>query len=193
MNKYLIDPVNITNFNLNQKQLELVLLFWVCAAGKNALTAAKSLNNFLYAAEKFGGNSPFAHIRKVGAARLPKLMKKHGIGCYNSKAKTFNELAYSGLDLRYCSVDDLEAVHGIGFKTSRCFLIHSRKNANVAGLDVHILKYLADLGYEVPRQTPSSRRQYLELEQIFLDRARQTGKSIAEFDLEVWREYSGNA
>ena len=36
---YLVDPDNITRFGLSKPELELVLLFWVCAAGKKAKTA----------------------------------------------------------------------------------------------------------------------------------------------------------
>ena len=75
-------------------------------------------------------------------------------------------------------------------KTSRCFIIHSRKDANYAGLDVHILHFLKDMGYNVPGQTPL-RKQYLEIEKIFLDIVRKSEMSVAEYDLMIWRKYSG--
>ncbi len=91
--------------------------------------------------------------------------------------------------MRTCSVDDLENIYGLGRKTSRCFLIHTRKNARVAGLDVHILKFLRDQGIDAPISTPSSRKKYLELEKTFIEFADKAGKPIAEYDLAIWRKY----
>lgn len=178
----MIDPTKITNFDLSSKQLEEVLLFWICAAGKNAITSAKALDRFLQ------GNSPFKHILK-NKKDLALKLKKCGIGCYNLKAKSFLSLAESGLDLRTCSVDDLEKIPGIGRKTARCFLIHSRRNLKHAGLDTHILKFLHDSGYpNVPKSTPTSQKQYLKWESIFLKLVPK-GYSVAEFDLEIWNKY----
>lgn len=96
------------------------------------------------------------------------------------------------LNLKSCSVDDLENIYGIGPKTARCFLIHSRPNMRFAGLDTHILKYLRGLGYEVPKTTPTGKK-YKEIEQIFLNLVDKSGKSVAEFDLEIWRKYSSDS
>ena len=115
-------------------------------------------------------------------------MRKCGIGCYNNKAKTFWQLANSGLDLSTCSTTELESIHGIGMKTSRCFIIHSRKDPKCAGLDVHILRYLKDKGYDVPTSTPT-KKEYLRIEEIFLKLAEQSEKTVAEFDLDIWKQY----
>lgn len=186
-----INPLKITNFNSTVEELEEVLLFWICASGKNALIASSRLDRFLYSLHRWKQDSsyrPFESIRKYGPDRLAAKMKSCGIGCYNSKAKAFWQLANAGLDLRTCSVEDLEQVHGIGMKTSRCFLIHSRRNADVAGLDVHILKYLQDQGHEVPKATPA-RKEYLRIEKIFVQLARKARKSVAAFDLSIWKKY----
>lgn len=187
----MIDPVNITRFENTKEQLEEVLLFWVLAAGKNAITASKCLDNFLKYCYEFTGvrNQPFACIKKLGG-ELPTIMKSHGIGCYNNKSKTFWQLANSNLNLYSCGPEDLENIYGIGMKTSRCFIIHTRKNAECAGLDVHILHFLRDKGYNVPKHTPV-KKSYLEIEKIFLELVRKSGMSVAEYDLMIWREYSG--
>ena len=117
-------------------------------------------------------------------------MKQCGIGCFNNKAITFNQLAFSNIDLMNCSVEELEKIKGIGMKTSRCFVIHSRKNANYAGLDTHILKYLRSLGHDVPLSTPSGKK-YVEIEKIFLSLVEKSGKTLSEFDLSIWKEFSG--
>lgn len=80
----MIDPNNITNYNLNKPQLEEVLLFWVCAAGKTAKTAAKNLDSLL---RSINGKTPFLAIKNI--KDLPEKLKSYGIGCYNHKAKTF--------------------------------------------------------------------------------------------------------
>lgn len=187
----MIDPVNITKFENTKEELEEVLLFWVLAAGKNAITASRCLDNFLKYIYKLKGpeNHPFNCIKKIGSD-LPQIMRNYGIGCYNNKSKTFCQLANSNLDLKSCSVEDLEKIYGIGMKTSRCFIIHSRRDAQCAGLDVHLLHFLRDKGYNVPSQTPT-KKSYLEIEKIFLKIVRESGLSVAEYDLMVWREYSG--
>lgn len=186
---YLVDPDDITDFNLDKAGLRLVMLFWICAAGKKAKTAASNLNRLLeYGHKIFSKDDPFDIICSFGDS-LPEALRSHGIGCYNNKSRTMLALVFSGLDLKNCSVSDLEMIPGIGPKTARCFLIHSREGVRYAGLDTHCLKYMRDNGVDVPKSTPSGKK-YLELERIFLDMAAASGKTIAEFDLDIWRSYS---
>jgi hypothetical protein len=184
----MIDPIKITNFDLDDCGLEEHILFWVCAAGKNGITASKCLDKLLNSAGFFDP-SPFAIIRYLSTnLNLSQQMKACGIGCYNNKAKTFTELVYAELDLKTCSVDKLEKIYGLGPKTVRCFLIHTRPNQRYAGLDTHILKFLKDKGHDVPKSTPTGKK-YKELEQIFLMYADQYKMSVAEFDLQIWNYY----
>ena len=190
----MIDPECITNYNLSEKELQEHILFWVCAAGKNGRTAAKCLDNFLEEVEAhYWGpmKSIFIAVQKGG--NLPFIMRDCGIGCYMSKARTFLELSLAvgmkELDIRTCSAVDIEKIYGIGMKTSRCFILHSRKGARYAGLDTHLLKFLRELGYNVPKSTPTGKK-YLELEQIFLNYADKLGKTPADLDLEIWNKYS---
>lgn len=191
----MIDPENVTNYNQTDKELEEFILFWVCAAGKNGRTAARCLDRFLNDHAAFYlNNTPFHTIFSIHSLfNLPLALKEYGIGCYNHKARTFFELAvakFKGeLDLRTCSASDLEAIYGIGPKTARCFILHSRKNAQVAGLDTHMLKHLKDLGHEVPKTTPTGRN-YERLEKIVLDLAKEAQMSPAEYDLMIWNKYS---
>lgn len=191
----MIDPEKVTNYYQTDTQLEEFILFWVCAAGKNGRTAARCLDKMLTEhAAFYQNNTPFKWILNAHALYdLPQMLKHYGIGCYNSKAKTFYGLAvakFKGeLDLRTCSASDLEKIHGIGPKTARCFILHSRKNARVAGLDTHILKFLRAKGHDVPKSTPTGKK-YLELEHLFLKYADKADKSPADFDLEIWNKYS---
>lgn len=194
-----VDPVNITNYELDDEQLQVVLLFWVAVAGKTAKTTSNLLESLLDQLAKMCGRrlSPFSMIRKIDKQQndrnwLAKLMKSIGFGCYNNKAKGFLESAYSGLNLRTCTADELEKIHSIGMKTSRCFIMHSRKDTRHAGLDVHVLKWLRDQGFNVPKQTPSSKKKYIEIEKMFIELASRAGMPVADFDLKIWRQYSGN-
>jgi hypothetical protein len=205
----MIDPENITNYNLTNEELEEHILFWVCAAGKNGRTAARCLDKFL-GIVKGTNQSPFEalwlkgyedatvfrlsskYINIINKHKcIPEIMKSCGIGCFNQKARTFIELANSDLDLKACTAEDLEKIYGIGMKTSRCFILHSRKDARYAGLDTHILKYLRAKGVEnVPKTTPGSKKEYLRLEKEFLRLADEVDMSPADLDLTVWRKYS---
>jgi hypothetical protein len=187
----MVDPTKITNYSLSQSELEEVILFWVCAAGKNGVTAARCLNSLLCSwIDKLPNNSsPFQIIRFIFLnSDLAQEMKYHGIGCYNNKAKTFISLVNQSLDLKNCSIEDLESISGIGPKTARCFLIHSRENQQYAGLDTHVLKFLRDKGHVVPKSTPTGKK-YYDLEKIFLQYVEDSGMSVADFDLMIWNDY----
>lgn len=189
----MINPDNITNFDATGEELEEVLLFWICAAGKNASNAARGLDRLLvdlraYFSPKF---SPFELIYKLQMYTTQSLadwLKVSGIGCYNHKARSMWELVNAGLDLRTCSLEDLMSIYGIGPKTARCFLIHSRRNARCAGLDTHILKYLRDKGHDVPKATPGSKKKYEKIERLFLTYVGKN-QSVASVDLGIWLYY----
>jgi thermostable 8-oxoguanine DNA glycosylase len=186
----MIDPTNITNFDRDDYSLQEVFLFWICAAGKKAILVSKSLDKVLKHGHDLFGKSllPFEIIKKFDD-QLPNVLKKYGIGCYNNKSKSMLEIARSKLNLRECCVQDLEEIYGIGPKTARCFIMHTRKNAKHAGLDTHVLSFLRDLGYNVPKSTPTKKK-YLEIENIFLDLVERYNTTVQELDLRIWNEYS---
>ena len=121
----------------------------------------------------------------VKAGTLVLALKNAGIGCQTIRAKSLQSLLESHLDLRTCTVDQLEQISGVGPKTSRFFILHSRLNARVAALDVHILRYLKSLGYNVPTVTPTGKN-YRKIEEIFLQEADKSGMTVADFDLFIW-------
>lgn len=186
----MIDPTKITNFNTTDAELQEMVLFWVCAAGKNGVTAAKSLDKLLNSVDSnVDSPMPFDRIQYIEKKfELANQMKKFGIGCFNRKAITFQSLVHSKINLRTCSVEELEKIYGIGPKTARCFLIHSRPNQRLAGLDTHILKFLKDQGHQVPRNTPTGKK-YKQIEKIFLEYADKFKIPIADLDLIIWNEY----
>jgi len=194
-----IDPEKVTNYKQTKEQLEEFLLFWICAAGKNGRTAARCLDKFLVVTGGYEIGPFISILGWIASAKaqgmpdhfyIAKFMKDSGIGCFNIKSKAFGELAASKLNLKTCTVTDLESIYGIGPKTARCFLLHSRKDAQVAGLDTHMLKYLREMGYDdAPKSTPTGKK-YLTNEKRVLSLAKEAGMTPASFDLMVWNKYS---
>ena len=186
----MIDASNITDYNLNYEELEGRIIFWILAAGKNGTRAADITNRMLSRwKEKRPELTPFEVIKQFKQDSVIELCKIYATGCYNTKGRSLYEIANSGLNLRTCSAEELEGIYGIGMKTARCFIIHSREGARYAGLDTHMLKHLASLGYEVPKSTPSSKKLYLQLEKEVLKLADKEELSAAQYDLVVWRQY----
>jgi thermostable 8-oxoguanine DNA glycosylase len=97
------------------------------------------------------------------------------------------------INLATCTPQELEAITGIGEKTSRFFILHTRKNARVAAIDTHMLKYLRAVGVgDVPDKSPKGAT-YLRLEKQFIELADKSGMSIADFDLMIWNFYAGHS
>ena len=190
MKKIMIEPENITNYEMSYTELEENILFWILTAGKTAKMAAIVLNEFLkkHKAQK----QPFQKIKKVSEKEIAKSLRSAGSGCYNQKARTIYELVNSNINLKTCSIEELEKIKGIGRKTSRCYVMHSRENSNHAGLDVHIMRFLKEKGYTSKESTPSSKKEYERLEKIFIGLAKKKKKNIAEYDLEIWNRYAKN-
>lgn len=201
----MIDPRKMTRYGQSQDELEETLLFCVCVAGKNAMTTARLLDNFLSGASEysFGVSKtpylPFASIATMfyDGVDVAARIKGCGLGCYNHRAKTFRELVYNDkLDLSTCSTEELEKTTGIGMKTSRFFILHSRKGAEVAPVDTHVKKFLRDRGIIESADISLTPRVYLELEAEYIKlwrKERRQGETLASFDLAVWNHYAGHS
>lgn len=112
-------------------------------------------------------------------------------GNYTKFEQACRELIDCDLDLWTCTPMDLEKIHGIGPKTARFFVLWTREDpGDYAALDVHILRWLREQGYDAPKQTPSGRK-YRELEQAFVAEAKKQGKTPKQLDAEIWEKYSG--
>lgn len=184
----MIDPFKITNFKRSEEELEEFWLFCICVAGKTASIVAKLYDEFLTGTRYQG--SPFTKVEKmIKNGVLVDHLKRARLGQYSRLEKSFKDTVNAKLDLRKCTVSDLEEIHGVGPKTSRFFLLHSRRNQKIAVLDVHVLKYLKNKGYDVPKITPDKKR-YADVEQMFLTEAKKQKLSIADFDLKIWSEYA---
>ena len=179
-----MDPTEAINYNSSIEELEYFLIFSICVANKGAYRTAKIIDDLL------SGCSPFDRIRfLIETGQLDKSLREVRTGQYNRIGRALREIVEAGLDLRTCSVEDLLKIHGIGNKTARFFILFTRPNQRLASLDTHILKFLQDKGYNVPKSTPSGKK-YKEIEELFLKEADKAGRSIAEFDLEIWKSYT---
>lgn len=195
--KEMIDPFDLKEGQiLTDEQLEDFIVFSVCVAGHSAKATRPAVTKL--AKTLCEDPSPGAtrggfldEIRFAGhMGILPGVLKDCGMGCFNQRAKTLETLAeevsIGQLDLRTCTPEDLERIPGIGSKTSRFFILHTRPNQNYAVLDVHVLRYMKKLGYDVPAATPSKKK-YAELEQKFLALAKKRGKTAAQLDFQIWK------
>ena len=183
----MIDPTNITNFQRTDAELEELMLFAVLVAGKNARIQAVKLEQFLNA----NVNAPFKLITNlINNGTLVEEMKKVGLGKYNLLKDSFQYLVNNFPDgkLRNASIEQLEEVPGVGMKTARFFVLHSRANSRVAVIDTHLLKYLAREfpASSVPKSTPQKRELYLDMERLFLAECIKKNVTPYNGDLTCW-------
>lgn len=185
-----INPSNITDFNRNEADLQELLLFAIAVAGKRAEQTKASLDYFL--APRRRTETPFMYIQRLDRGwRLGSSLMDAKLSPYGTRERGFREAASLRVDLRTVTVGQLETIHGVGPKTSRFFLVHSRPDARHAVLDVHILAWLREQGYDTPLQTPSQNpKRYRECEQFFLAECSARGMSPAQLDLMIWNERS---
>lgn len=187
MSQWLIDPYNIINFKRSEPELELLWLFSGVAAGKVAKTQAKSLAFML---DGLKGSTPFEKVeRAVKDNGLLVALNYSRLGQYGRLTGFMKGSLVLRGKLKTCSLADLEAIHGVGPKTARMFLMFSRPDQPYAALDTHILKHLKAEGFQVPKTTPTG-PQYRRLETVFLGLAFRAGKTPAEYDHEIWKRYN---
>lgn len=183
----MIDPTDVIKYDRTQSELEEWWLFSVLVAGKTAATQARLLDGFL-SENGQAKDTPFDVVRRlVAMGTLEYRMREARLGQYTRLARCFAESLI--LDLQHAPLESLEAVHGVGPKTARMFVMHSRPNQRVAALDTHILKHLGEHGHKVPKSTPTGAK-YRELELVFLELADKEGQSPSEYDLTIWKRYA---
>jgi thermostable 8-oxoguanine DNA glycosylase len=186
----MITPSTITNYNRTEEELEEFLMFAILVAGKGAEQQAKKLDEFLKRCmwEQIG--KPFDHLEfLIKRGWLDIQMREFKLGQYKRIGHAFKEILKFKGKLKIVSLEELESINGIGSKTARFFILHSRPNQKVAVLDTHILKWLRSLGHEVPKATPS-KKTYKIIEDIFLCIAEARKMSVADLDLHIWKSYA---
>jgi len=204
----MVDPTNDTDYHRTDAELEEFLLFSISVAGKTASQIAIALERFFnfadqiimqqaktnnvkaLMAEKNKYNTPFKAIKRlIEIEELENTIKISSLGQHGKLKKAFTELATVNFDLKTCSIDELETITGIGPKTSRFFILHTRPKQKIAVLDTHILKYIRQYVPNAPKATPSKKR-YNELEQWFIKHCATLKVDIAEYDLLIWNRYA---
>jgi thermostable 8-oxoguanine DNA glycosylase len=178
---YKIDPYNITRFDRTDNELQAFMLFTLAVAGKTAYIIAGMLDSFLCTE-----CSPFEYVKSLNAnGLLLEKLKESKIGMYGKLCRAYPEVVNANLDLRTCTTEDLEKIYGVGPKTSRFFLLHSRPDQKIACIDTHLLKWLNQKGY--PLKAPNNKKKYRQIEEIFLNECEKLGKTPHELDLEIWK------
>ena len=153
-------------------------------AGKSAKFATNATKKFIAGAHSHEAAFDFTK-RLIKDNILLGYLRACKVGNYTKVNKAFRELVEANLDLLTCTVEQLEAIHGIGPKTARFFIMWTRGEQNLAALDVHVLRWLAYLGYDVPAQTPTGAK-YMEIQTVFLNEAEARGMGARELDAKVW-------
>lgn len=190
----MIDPLHVTDFDRSDAELQEFFLYAVLVANKNSDRIARGLDFILRQGEP--GDTPFETIKRMvldGSMTLRLTQAKTGE--YTRRLTSMAQVAAGMVpNLRNATPDDLEMIHGVGKKTSRFFIMHTRRNTKHAAIDTHILKFLRDMGVEdVPDKTPVNDAEYRRLELAFLAEVEHTNTDAATLDLELWTLYSGRA
>jgi hypothetical protein len=194
-----IDPCRVTRFDRTPAQFEAFVLFAYFVAGYRSDTVAPRLNGFL-AANVRDGETPFQVVARLAAAEtLAAQLAAFGLnGQITRRMIGLPQLA--ALDVRDFATADaaalivrLESVHGMGPKSARFVLLHSRPDVRCAVLDRHILRFLERQGEKIrdTSRTPTSPRRYAQLEAAFLAAAHERRMTPAALDLALWTEAAG--
>jgi hypothetical protein len=198
----MIDPNHVTNPARTAAELQEFLLFCVVVAGKNADQQAAKLERFL------GGRPPFAYIRASDReGKLEARLREVRLGKYALLGRSFRELSHSKADLATSNWEALTAFPGIGIKTAKFFVLHSRPAEMHGVLDTHVLAWMREHwaaagrhGLSVPRHSPQDPRIYRFWETVYFGMvsARHHGGASARvdwarFDLDLWKERRGGA
>ena len=192
--KLQVNPTDITHFDRDTNQLESFWLFCMFVAGKNSDYASRCLSKLIHAAklgQDIGEDGIFNYFKSIGEVGIHNALVASKVGQYGRLTKGIMQSL--DLDLRTCSLDDLLNVYGVGNKTARFFLLHTRQGCDYAVLDTHILAWLRDNGVEdAPKNTPTNSKKYQELEKKFryLSRLRYPYLSDAQIDLLIWSDQS---
>jgi endonuclease III len=178
-----VTPERITDFHRSDSELQSFLIFAVAVAGKNADSVAPKVNRML----ADWNTEPFTFLRTY-RRDIDTIMRDWKMGPYDQRmVPAMNGII--DLDLRTCTIADLEAIKGIGPKTSRFFMLHSRPDQELIVLDIHILRFLKQrFRMKVPKSTPSGKR-YLAIEAEATRKIKKhmpNWKSFADFDLNAW-------
>ena len=171
---------------------EYFLIFSVIVAGRNAKMAVEKTWRLLEFT--WGEETPFDLIKHyIDNKTLVQKLKSLKIGQYTRIEKALKDII--NLNVETCTLDDLLACHGVGNKTARFFLLNTRKDAEYAVLDTHVLKWLNSLfgnWMSVPKSTPTSGSRYAlwEYKAIQAMKKEYPERTLAQADFEIWKTFA---
>lgn len=171
---------NDINHDRQPQELEAFLLFCVMVAGKNAQLVLDKVNAFVEDVDPNDDGVFSACMMLDQEGLLEEKVYQHKLGNYT---RLLHFLRSPKPDLEDCSLEELEALHGIGLKTARFFVSFTRPGQRFAILDRHILKWLREQGVRTPKNTPTKEEEYSRLEQEYLKRIGDANPASADFDI----------
>lgn len=166
------------------------LLYSCIVAGKSATFTDGVMGRLAPTLERHA--TPLQSLAAYAEEEIRFILEAAKSGNYGKLARCFHQLAHADINLLTCIPADLERIHGIGPKTSRFFILWTRPGERYAALDVHVLRWLRENGYEAPRSTPLGAK-YRALEVAFLNEADKRGMTPRELDSRIWEAASSYA
>ena len=172
---------------------EYFLIFAIFVAGKNAKVATEKTWELMKWIRH--DETPFTYLKEVikDDDLLSVYLKRIKVGQYARIEKALKDIV--NLNVETCTLDDLLACHGVGNKTARFFLLNTRKDAEYAVLDTHILKWLRSIfgnWRSVPKSTPTSQSlyQFWENEAMYAMKKEYPERTLAQADFEIWKTFA---
>src|SRR5947209_2384484 len=124
----MIELKRITDFGRSPPALEELLLLCAAYGTQGLYDTADALHLFLstvHSREHLKGWQPFEGLRRLGKRDdLAEVMKNHGLRSHKKTARGIAAVVECGVDLRTCTVEELEAIPGITPSAARLFLLH---------------------------------------------------------------------
>lgn len=165
------------------------LIYSIIVAGKSAKFTDAVMTRLEAHFSPYG--NPFAacfHLDQKWL--LLQRLKDCRTGNYQKLYKALCQLFMRKIDLGTVEPEELEAVHGIGPKTARFFIMHFvNEKARFAAPDVHVLRWMREEGYDAPKSTPIGEK-YRRLEVQFIAEADKRGITPKQLDDAIWLHYS---
>jgi len=140
----MIDPNLVTNYARDDDELLEFWLFCLFVRGKNANVQALKLAQFVDLCRQ----TPNKWISLTAGLyqkrdHVDGMLRSVKAGQYDTLTaaivQTVERVQKNPDFLRSASARNLEDIHGVGPKTARYFILHTRPKARVAALDTHIL------------------------------------------------------
>lgn len=195
-----LDPKKITKLDRTQAELEWFLLFCISTAGKDAMVQAKKINEMIDLSHKIKHYQSIG-IYSIGCSDtmpinyeycsewMVEFAKLFKLGKYDLIRKSSENIFKNGIHKRLDTVtlDELLQIPGVGNKTARFFLMHSRPGFEGAVIDTHVHTWLEKVCQsDLPKPTTTAK--YISLERLWLSMVKIffPGEPLHVVDLATW-------